>query len=205
MLRRWTILAALAALLAIGVVGAITVRFKTSPHQFAGLTKDPPLAAPDFTLTDETGQAFTLSSLRGQWVLLAYGYTSCPDICPATLASLTVVKQQLGPQASQVRVVFATVDPERDTVEVMRQYIGHFGTDFKGLTGSLSAVTQAAQVYGVTFEKQPAVGAVGYSVNHATFVYLLDPQFRWRVTYPFGIAPQEIAADLHYLMAGQPQ
>ena len=204
-MRRWIVLAAVAVVLGLGVMGVYAWRTRVSPHQFGGLTKEPPQAAPDFTLTDETGQTFTLSSLRGQWVLLAYGYTTCPDICPTTLANLTVVKSQLGAQASQVRVVLASVDPERDTPDVLRQYLGHFGADFKGLTGSLPAVTQAAQAYGVTFEKQPEAGALGYTVNHTAFVYLLDPEFRWRVTYPFGVDPKEIVADIHYLMAEEAQ
>jgi len=200
-MRRWIVLSALAAVLAIAVFGVVVAIGLGRAHTFAGVAAIPPSPAADFTLTDESGAAFTLSSLRGQWILLTYGYTSCPDLCPATLANLQQVKAELGPAGDRVRVIFSTVDPDRDTVDVLRTYVHHFGADFKGLTGSTAQVAQAAQAYGVSYQKSPSPGEVGYAVNHSAFVYLLDPQFRLRVTYPFGVASQEITADLQYLMA----
>ena len=199
-MRRTILLGVLAALLSLTVVGLVVMVGRANAHTFGGLVANPPTAAPDFTLTDETGQAFTLSSLRGQWVLLDYGYTTCPDVCPATLTNLRQVKTQLGSASSQVRVVFASVDPDRDTVDKIGEYVHHFGADFKGLTGSNAQVAQAAQAYGVKYEKTLSTSAAGYLVTHTAFVYLLDPQFRLRVTYPFGVASQEITADIQYLM-----
>jgi len=200
-MRRWLVLSGVIAALAMAAVGGGALVELGHAHTFAGVVANPAAPAPDFTLVDETGQPFTLSSLRGQWILLTYGYTTCPDLCPATMANLREVKAELGPAASQVRVILATVDPDRDTVDVMRTYVHHFGADFKGLTGTTAQVAQAAQAYGVSYEKSPSPGAVGYAVNHSAFVYLLDPQFRLRVTYPFGVQAPEITADIQYLMA----
>jgi protein SCO1/2 len=185
----------LVGLLGIGVI----VWRMTQTHQFSGLMKEPPEPAADFTLTDETGNPFTLSQLRGQWVLLYYGYTTCPDVCPATLAILAQAKRELGADGAKFRVVFITVDPERDTTEVMRRYLKNFGDDYKGLTGSAAQIANAAKPYGVKYEKVSTTSALGYLVNHSGSVYLIDPQWRWRETFPFGVQPDEVAADLKYL------
>lgn len=189
----------LIVLLVLGV-GAFAFLHFAPAHNFAGAALNPPPPAPDLKLVDETGKPFSLSDLRGQWILLAYGYTSCPDVCPLTLAHLREVKQELGAQASEVRVVFVTVDPERDTPAVLSNYVLHFGSDFKGLTGTPAEVALAARAFDVKYEKKESDSGSGYLVRHSAFVYLIDPRFRWRVTYPFGVEPNEITADLKYLM-----
>lgn len=170
-------------------------------HTFSGLVQSPAVPAPDFTLTDETGRPFALSELRGQWVLLTYGYTTCPDVCPATLAILRQTRALLdAAEAEQVRVVFVSIDPERDSPAVMQAYVRHFGDDVKGLTGTPAEVAVAAQAYGVQYEKRDIETAVGYLVNHSAYVYLIDPDFRWRVTFPFGVPAQALADDVIHLM-----
>ncbi len=196
--RRWLFAAGLVAGLALA--GAALVWLRPRPHTFAALVQNPPQPAPDITLTDETGQPFALSELRGQWVLLTFGYTTCPDVCPTTLARLRQARGQLGPAGSAVRVVLVSVDPERDTPAVLREYVAHFGADFKGLTGTPEQVAAAAAAWGVTYEKRPVESAAGYLMNHSAFVYLIDPAFQWRLSVPFGVGPDEIAADLTYLM-----
>lgn len=168
------------------------------PHVFAGFVAPKP--APDFTLTDETGQPFQLSQLKGQWVLLNYGYTTCPDVCPTTLAELSRVKRLLKEQGLDVQLVFVSIDPERDTVEVMKQYTAHYQADIKPLTGTPEEVAAASEGYGVAYEKEESSSAAGYLVSHTAYVYLLDPDFNWHITYPFGISAAEIANDLTYLM-----
>lgn len=170
------------------------------PHTFAGVVGDPPPAAGDFTLIDQTGADFKLSDLTGKWVLLAYGYTHCPDVCPLTLSILRDVKKALGAQADQLAVVFVTIDPERDTAEIMGKYVAHFDPTFKALTGTPEQIAAAAKVYNVKYEKAASTAAVGYAMNHTAFIYLIDPQFRWRVTFPFGVKSAEITSDLQYLM-----
>ncbi len=197
---KWIVIAGIVLLvIAGGIAGWLKL---TDAHTFSGMVLNPPALAADFTLTDGSGQPFALSSLRGQWILLAYGYTSCPDVCPATLANLRQVKQALNPaEAEQVRVVFVTVDPERDTADIVKRYVAHFGADFIGLTGSPNDVATAAQAFGVKYEKKESMSAVGYLVNHSAYVYLIDPQFRWRLTFPFGARSQEIVSDLRYLIS----
>lgn len=193
--RLLTLLGLTAAIL----IGTVALR-SAAGHTFAGVVSEPPSLASDFTLTDEAGEPFSLSALRGQWILLTYGYTSCPDVCPLTLAHLRDVKQILGADAERVSVVFVSVDPERDTVDVVRRYVGHFGGDFKGLTGTPAAVADAASAFGVKYEKKVSSTAVGYSVSHTAYVFLIDPAFRVRVTFPFGVKSSEIASDVEYLM-----
>jgi protein SCO1/2 len=198
-MKRWSVLFAAVGLAALGFGSMAWWAIQSRGHTFAGLVVDPPQPATDFTLTTRHDQTLALNSLRGQWVLLTYGYTHCPDVCPTTLATLKHVKESLGANSPQVRVVFVSVDPERDTPDLTQQYVKHFGEDFVGLSGSPSAVATAAKSFDVTYQKKDSTSAAGYSVSHSAFVYLIDPQSRWRVTYPFGVTAQEIAADLNYL------
>jgi protein SCO1/2 len=171
------------------------------PHTYAGLLADPPTPAPDFTLTDQHGQPLALSALRGEWVLLTFGYTTCPDVCPVTMAFLRQARERLGPAGAAMRVVFVSIDPERDMPEVMGRYVAQFGEGLTGLTGSPAEVAVAAAAYGVKYEKRDLETAVGYLMNHSAYVYVLDPQFRLALTLPFGVRPDEIAADLEALLA----
>jgi protein SCO1 len=183
---------------------AIGLLLAACAHQFSGVAPNPIGLAPDFALTDENGQPFKLSDLRGKWILLAYGYTHCPDVCPLTLSHLRDVKKIVDPNGDQVQVVFATIDPERDTADILRQYVGHFDQQFdqkfKGLTGTPQEIAQAAKAYNVKYEKKASTSAGGYSMGHTAEVYLIDPRFNWRMTFPFGVKAEEIAADLQYLM-----
>ncbi|NJN54295.1 MAG: SCO family protein [Anaerolineae bacterium] len=198
-ISRWTALVII--ILGLVVIGGTAVILSQSSHTFSGILPDTPTPAPDFTLTDETGTPFTLGNLRGQWILLAYGYTSCPDVCPTTLAQLRGVKVGLGPDADKVRVVFVSVDPERDTPDILQRYLAHFGADFKGLSGTAAEVAAAAEPYGVRYEKSAETGsAAGYQMSHTAYVYLIDPEFNLRVTFPFGVGSDEILSDLTYLM-----
>ena len=163
---------------------------------------EPSRAARDFTLIDETGNTFSLGDLKGRWVLLAFGYTSCPDVCPLTLAHLLSVKKQIA-NPDQVAIVFVSVDPARDTPDIMLKYVRHFGEDFKGLTGTKDQIDLAVKAYGAKYEikKDGSESAAGYTVSHSAFVYLIDSQFRLRLTFPFGVTPNEMASDLTYLMS----
>lgn len=180
---------------------AAAVALLRRPYQFSALLEDPPRPAPDLSLTDQSGQPFTLSQLRGQWVLLTFGYTTCPDVCPVTLAHLRQTREMLGDAGQEWRVVFASVDPARDTPAVLAGYLPHFGPDLIGLTGSNSEVANAAAAYGVQYEKRDLETAVGYLVNHTAFTYVIDPNFQLVLTIPFGARAEEIARDLTELMA----
>lgn len=188
-----------AGLVLAALIWVVTLALRPQ-HRFAGLVKNPVVPAPGFSLTDETGAAFNLADLRGQWVLLAFGYTTCPDICPVTLSYLSAVKRDLGPAGDQATIVFVSIDPERDTVDVMREYVGHFGPGIKGLTGTPEQIALAAAAYGAKYERSAVTtSAVGYLMNHSAYVYVIDPQFQWRLTWPFGVRPPEMQADLEWL------
>ena len=181
------------------LVAGIFVWQLTSAHTFSGVVNSPAQPAPDLTLTDDRGNAFELSELRGRWVLLAYGYTHCPDVCPLTLGNLRSAKQLMGAASGKVAVVFVTVDPERDTVSALHDYLSHFGPDFVGLTGSPAEIAVAAKAYNVRYSKVETGSSSGYAMAHSAYVYLIDPQGQWRLTYAFGVKPEEFAADLNYL------
>src|SRR5512143_4296817 len=108
------------------VLVVIVLLLAACAHTFAGVAPSAIGPAPDFALTDENGQPFKLSELRGKWILLAYGYTHCPDVCPLTLSRLRDVKNAVDPNGDHVQVVFVTIDPERDMPDIMQEYVGHF-------------------------------------------------------------------------------
>lgn len=171
------------------------------PYTFHGSLIDPPLPAADFVLTDQHGQPFRLSDQTGRVVLLFFGYTSCPDVCPTTMTKFKQVRAQLGDRADRVRLVFITVDPERDTVERVRQYVGAFDPSFVGLTGSTTELEPVWQAYGVYREKVGGQGADGYAVDHSTRTYVVDAQGRLRLTHPFGQTADDLAQDTRHLVA----
>jgi protein SCO1/2 len=172
----------------------------TGNYQYNGVVIDPPATAVDFTLTDQHGQPYTLSEQRGKMVLIFFGYTNCPDVCPITLSEFKRVKAVLGEQADRVEFVYITVDPERDTVERIAQYLPNFDPEFVGLSGSVAEMEPVWQAYGVYREKQDTGSAAGYLVDHSTRTYLIDAGGNWRINFPYGMEPEKIGADLLHLL-----
>lgn len=157
---------------------------------------------PDFTLTDQDGRPFSLSSLQGKAVLMFYGYTNCPDICPLTMVEMLKSKRLLGDAAKDVAVVFVSVDGERDTPEVLKRYMAAFDPAFIGLTGAPDQVRAIAFEYGAAFEKQRPPGTQAeYIMAHTSYTYLLDRQGRWRMVFPFGAAPEAIARGVQDILS----
>jgi protein SCO1/2 len=144
----------------------------------------------DFALTDHTGKARTLADFRGKAVVMFFGYTRCPDVCPTTLADLSQVMKALGPDADRVQVLFVTVDPERDTREVLGKYVGAFDPRFLGLSGDAGATQRAAREFKVYYEKRKT--SDGYSVDHSGQTYVIDPRGRLRLF----VRPDRLASDL---------
>ena len=168
---------------------------------FRGTELNPPQSAPDFTLIDQHGRPFRLSDQRGKVVLLFFGYTHCPDVCPTTLATWGQVYDALGDDAKRVRFVFITVDPERDTPERLQQHLAAFNPEFIGLTGSLDQLEAIYRAFYVYREKaQGSQSAVGYLVNHTAGTFLIDPEGRWRLRYGFGTPPEDIVEDIRTLL-----
>jgi len=145
------------------------------------------------SLTDHNGKPRTLADFRGKVVVIFFGYTHCPDVCPTTLAELAQVANMLGPDAGKMQVLFVTVDPERDTPEVLRQYVPSFNPTFLGLYGNAAATARAAKEFKTYYRKQPLPGG-GYTVDHSAGSYVIDRQGRLRLFAQYG---QEAAAMLH--------
>ena len=170
------------------------------PSPFHASDVSLPLAKADFKLTDHNGKQRTLADFRGKAVVLFFGYTHCPDVCPTTLADLAQVMGMLGKDADKVQVLLVTVDPERDAPEMLAKYVSAFHPSFLGLYGDAEATAQAAKAFYVAYQKQPATS--GYNVDHSVGTFLIDPQGRVRLRAPLAQRAAWLADDIRLLLAG---
>lgn len=151
----------------------------------------------DFALVDHTGAPVTDEDLRGRWLLVIFGFTNCPDVCPTTMAEIAAARDMLGADAAKLRPVLITVDPERDTPEALGEYVAAFDADALGLTGSPEAVAAAAKGFKAFFRKAGNPSAPdGYSMDHTTYLYLIGPDGAYVDFYRYGIGADALAADL---------
>ncbi|MGH8094025.1 MAG: SCO family protein [Chthoniobacterales bacterium] len=165
-----------------------------------------PQKAYDFQLVDQDGKPFRLDQLEGKVVLFTFGFTHCPNICPTTLADLAAAYRLLPKSAQeQTRVLFVSVDPERDSPKVLKEYVPFFDDHFIGLTGSAAQIKKTALEYGAIYEKQPAPkeGASSYTIQHSTYVYVIEPDGQWRGLYRRDQIsdPERIAKDVREMLA----
>jgi protein SCO1/2 len=168
---------------------------------FRGSVLDEPVAVPDFELIDQYGQPFRLSDQRGDVVLLFFGYTQCPDVCPTTLATWRKVHAALGDDAQRVRFVFVTVDPERDTPERLGLHVNAFNPDFIGLTGAQDELDAVYDIFDVYWEKDTSSGsAAGYLISHTATTFVLNPEGQWRLRETYGTEAEDIAYDIQQLL-----
>jgi protein SCO1 len=188
--RRALVLGVLVAALA--GCGGSRVQFKNVDITGADYGKD-------FSLIDHTGQPRTLQDFRGKAVVMFFGYTHCPDVCPTTLAELKTVKSQLGPDGERLQVLFVTVDPERDTQPVLAQYVPAFDPSFVGLRGDATATAKVAKDFKVFYQKVPGSKPDNYSVDHTAGSYVFDPQGRLRLFVRHGNAAN-LVSDLQALL-----
>ena len=162
---------------------------------------DPPRAAPEFAAVGSSkGGELKLGSYRGKLVLLLFGFTQCPEVCPTTLATLAQARKQLGAQADAVQVVYLTVDPERDDIGRIKQYLAAFDASFVGGTAKPQALAAVFKNYGVTATKVPMASG-GYAMNHSTSIYLIDRAGLLRAMMPYGHAAPDFVHDLKALLA----
>jgi protein SCO1/2 len=200
-------------IIALCAAGLIIYRLKSAPAETGsanlpdelpehGTTIEPPKPLSNFTLTSQDGKPLSLSDLHGKYVLLFFGYTHCPDVCPTTLSDFLQVKRQIGAASSEVRFVFVSVDGERDTPPVLARFVKNFDASFIGLQGDDATLGRIGPEYGLYYKKEKAAGSSQpYSVTHSSSTYLLDRAGRMRMIYSFGIAPQVIATDIGTLLA----
>lgn len=158
------------------------------------------LTQADFHMTDHNGQPRALAEFKGKVVALFFGYTHCPDVCPTTLADLAQTMRILGKDAEKVQVIFITVDPERDTPEMLVQYAPAFHPSFLGLYGDAKVTAQVAKSFYVSYRKQPS--ASGYTVDHSVGTFLIDPKGRVRLRAPLAQRSEWLAEDIRLLLAG---
>ena len=157
----------------------------------------------DFRLTEASGTPRQLADFRGKAVVLFFGYTQCPDVCPTAMSKLGQVMKELGNDADRVQVIFVTVDPERDTPELLAQYVPAFDPRFLGLYGSLAETAATAKEFKVFYQKQQGSAPGRYTVDHTAGLYIYDPQGRLRLFVRDGEEAAKITADLKILLAGK--
>jgi protein SCO1 len=151
-------------------------------------------------LSSTQGGDYRLSEQQGKLVLIFFGYTSCPDVCPITVSEMRLLRSRLGDRADNVDFVYITVDPARDTLDQMTNYLNVFDPAIIGLTGTEEELEPVWAPYGVWREIEEGATAAGYLVGHSSRLYLIDRSNRLRATYPFGTPVEDIEADLRHLL-----
>jgi len=154
----------------------------------------------DFKLTDHHGKTRTLADFRGKAVVIFFGYTQCPDVCPTTMAEMKSVVQQLGADGKRVQVLFVTLDPERDTRELLAEYVPAFDPDFLGLYGDLETTAKTAKEFRVFYQKHAGPTPSSYTLDHTAGSYVFDPQGRVRLFVRHGDGGANLVADLRMLL-----
>lgn len=156
--------------------------------------------AKDFNLPDQHGKPRTLQDFRGKAVIVFFGFTQCPDVCPTTLAEIAQAKKLLGPDGDKVQGIFVTVDPERDTADVLKAYMANFGPDFVALRGSPEQLAAMAKDFKIYYKKVDGKTPGSYTMDHSAASYVYDPQGRLRLYTRYGSGAQALADDLKLLL-----
>jgi protein SCO1/2 len=198
--RRFVLVAVLLAVFVILGAGAfLALSLHETPRGAAGTLLANAIGGP-FRLVDQNGKTVTDADLKGKWSLIYFGYTHCPDACPTALNDMSIALDELGPRRSAVRPVFITVDPERDTPEVLKSYVTAFDAPIMALTGSPEEIAQAAKGYRVYYAKHPEAGG-DYAMDHSSVIYVMDPEGRFTASFTHQNTPEEIAERLKKLLA----
>lgn len=198
---RKTIIVGIGSFLLILTIGLAVLLF-AKPANFRGTTYGEPYpVAPEFVLARSDGSSLRLSEMRGDVVLLFFGYTSCPDVCPTTMAELKLAVSELNEKdAARVKVLFVTVDPKRDTPERVQEYVDRFNTSFIGLSGAEPELDKVWKEYGVYRLEVPGASAAGYTVDHTARITLIDQQGNMRVSFGFDTPLEDIVHDLKLIL-----
>jgi protein SCO1/2 len=191
------LLAALSMLFALAVLSACgeqQLKFENTDLTGLGYGKG-------FSLNDHTGKPVTLASYKGKVVVLFFGFTHCPDVCPTTMAEMSAVMKELGPDADKVQVLFATLDPERDTKELLAQYVPGFDPRFVGLYGTPEQTAATAKEFKVFYQKVAGKAEGSYTIDHTAGSYVFDKNGKIRLFLRHGGGPAPIVHDLKLLLA----
>ncbi len=200
--RRWQIfgLAFLGGLILIGGLALATWALAPRQIQFHGTVVNSTRPATDFTLTTAGGRRVSLSDFRGKVVLLFFGFRFCPDICPTTLFEMKQALQALGPDADRVQVLMVTIDPERDTPDLIHEHVSRYDPRFIGLSGMPDEIAAAATPFGIYYAREPGSANTEYLMTHTASVTVVDQNGYVRVIYPFGTPSADVAADIKALL-----
>ncbi len=155
--------------------------------------------ANDFRLTDHNGKTRTMADFRGKVVAVFFGFTQCPDVCPTTMADLRKVMRQLGPDADKVQVLFITLDPKRDTQEILGKYVPSFHPSFLGLYGDEAATEKTARDFKIFYQQRPGKTPETYTLDHTAGTLVFDQRGRLRLFHNYGLSPEAIASDFRLL------
>jgi cytochrome oxidase Cu insertion factor (SCO1/SenC/PrrC family) len=158
----------------------------------------------EFSLVDHTGNPVADEDFAGKWQLVFFGFTTCPDVCPTTLIEVSAVLEELGDDAEQITPLFISVDPERDTPEVMAEYVANFDPRIVGLTGSPEQIKQAARAFRAYYAKVDQEGASdGYTMDHSAFLYLMDPEGAYATHFSLSAEPVTVADKIRAYLTGE--
>ena len=185
----------------IGILLGVAVISMFRPHVYSGVVLQSSEPAPTMDgLVYTDGQPVDIAALRGNVVFVYFGYTYCPDVCPLTLGTVDDALADLGEDANRVQTIMVTVDPERDTAEVLQSYLAKFNDRFRGTVGEESDIRSVATQYGVTYQYEEEDADGSYLVNHTASLLTIDPDGSLRIVYPFGVTAEELTADLRELL-----
>ena len=198
-LRRLASVAAVGASSMLGLAGC--ERFQAPA--FKGIDITGAEYAKELVLTDPDGRRRSLAEFKGQVVVVFFGFTHCPDVCPTTMAELALVKRQLGADGQRLQAVFVTVDPERDTPELLKAYVTNFDPGFVALRGTPEETAAAAKHFKVFYAKVPGKTEGSYTVDHTAGAYVFDPQGRVRLFTRHGTGADALLHDIRILLAGR--
>ena len=191
--------ACLAIAAALAIVTVVVVGNRPSATRGEIGATGQPLVGGDFKLVNQDGQPVDQTMLNGKWSLVFFGFTYCPEFCPTTLAELGAVQQRLGDKADDLQIVFVSIDPERDTPEVVRDFTDNLHPRMIGLTGTPEQVRAAATAYRAVYQK---VGeGEGYTMNHSLTVYLMGPDGKFRTAVAYGMGPDKTTRIIEQAMA----
>lgn len=184
----------------VGLTAVVLGVYFLRPRPFHGMVLQSPELAHDFTLNAANGKTVSLEDYRGKLVVLYFGYTFCPDVCPATLSTMKEAMKLMGRKADDVQFIMISVDPERDTPEKIAEYVAYFHPSFIGVTGEPDELAEIAALYGIYYQKHEGTAATGYLVDHTATMVVIDREGYIKLILPFGITGEEVASDLKQLL-----
>lgn len=182
----------------VGVTGVVVLALQfVPPDRPEAATAQNSAFSATFELTDHTGMVRTQEDFAGKWMLVFFGFTNCPDICPTTLAEVSAVMEDLGTDAAFIQPLFISIDPERDTPQVLSEYVPMFDAGIIGLTGTPEQIEQTAKSFYIFYDRLTEASAPGgYAMGHSSQLFLFGPEGTYRTNYAYGTPAEEIVADL---------